>query len=56
MQFKDYHDLLAVEIAEWELSDEEYDEYTEMYLNVTEMVAGWLDEELNEEDKYEEVQ
>lgn len=57
MQFKDYHDLPAVEIAEWELSDEEYDEYMEMYLNVTEMVAGWLDEELNEEDKYgEEVQ
>jgi len=57
MQFKDYHELPSVVIEEWKLTDEENDEYTEMYLNVTEMVAGWLDEDLNEEAEYgEEVQ
>lgn len=46
MDFKPYQNLPDVIFQEWELSDEERSEYTEMYLNMTELVSGWLDEDL----------
>ena len=58
MHFKDYTELPETIFTTWGLTDEEYKEYSEMYLNITQMVAGWLDEDLssfeNEESNEEE--
>ena len=58
MSFKNYEELPETLFATWELSDEEREEYSDIYLNVTQMVAGWIDEDLsifeNEESNGEE--
>lgn len=58
MSFKNYEELPETMFATWELSDEEHEEYSDIYLNVTQMVAGWIDEDLslfeNEESNGEE--
>lgn len=46
MSFRPYAELPEVIFPEWSLSEENRTEYEEMYLNVTEMVSGWLDENL----------
>lgn len=58
MHFKDYTELPETIFTTWGLTDEEYKEYSEMYLNITQMVASWIDEDLssfeNEESNEEE--
>lgn len=46
MSFRPYAELPDVIFSEWSLSEENRTEYEEMYLNVTEMVSGWLEEDL----------
>lgn len=47
MTFKSYKELPGVMFTKWQLSEEKLSEYTERYLNVTEMVSGWIDENLS---------
>lgn len=47
MSFKSYKELPGVMFTKWQLSEDELSEYTERYLNVTEMVSGWIDENLS---------
>ena len=46
MSFRPYAELPDVIFSEWSLSEENRTEYEEMYLNVTGMVSGWLEEDL----------
>lgn len=55
MNFKPYEELPKVMFDEWTVSDDELLEYSERYLNVTEMIAGWFDEDLSAFDKGEDA-
>ncbi len=55
MNFRPYEELTKVMFNEWTVSDDELLEYSERYLNVTEMIAGWFDEDLSAFDKGEDA-
>lgn len=45
MHFKFYDELPYIVFSG--MPQDEYDEYSEMYLNLTEMISGWIDEDLS---------
>lgn len=55
VSFKSYSVLPDIVFSEWGLTNKEWSECVEMYLNLTEMVAGWMNEDLTVFDDEEAI-